>query len=430
MSDDTISINPDEEAWLFDQRNLWPGQFADRGIYEMIRLKEEQLLRGKALGKVSTEHFEKFIRDLSTRYPKWFEGGKIIDSYNYSVFLPYSQGVFQIIKLQSTHIVIFGDWGTGKTISAWTIAYILWHYLREIGEGCEIHVWGDADALVETIKTEAAKTGDAELIAFANDLEEHLEPPSEETWPKSTKKKIMIFNEMNEEGNSRRFMSTANIQLAMKIWKERHSGEYPIFNVITPTSLDLILRGGPVRIYHHTSLDNTLALERLLPPSWRCIADETTQLREGEAIAIYSLYPYTKKHKGSENLSTAIDIVRIIPPPWLLEMVKLAKFREAEHGLKITYASKSRKGKKEKKEVQNPDIWYSKKKWFHIDYAEGRRRHPRLNFKKVLEVATEWIENGVPINVACADIGIGVSTIKALVNEKILVDDRFKTENR
>jgi len=391
----------------------------------MVRRKEKTLLQDKTMKEMSVGFFERFIESLVRRFPKWFEGGKVIDGYNYSIFLPFSQGVFEIVKLQPTHIVNFGDWGVGKTISAWTMTYVLWHYLREIGEGCEVHIYGDADTITETIKEMAGKIGDPELVAFSYDIVEHFEPPTEETWPQSTKKKVMIFNEMNVAGNSRRGMSSANIELAMKIWKERHSGEYPIFNVITPTSLDKIIRGAPVSLYHRTSVDNTMALERSLPPSWRCVADETMQLMEGEAIAVYSLFPYVKRHKSEGNLGTAIDIVHIKPPSWLLKIVDVAKTKEGEHGMKILYGPKAAKKKKD----EDAEILWGKRGWYHIMLAEGRKKHPHLNFKKVFTFGREYFENGVPLHVACRDIGISVSSIKNLMKEKILIDDRVTIDD-
>ena len=420
MSSEAGFHNPDEEHWLFKQRMLWPGQFGDPAIFDRVRSEERDLLKNKLLKTNSLDLFEHAVDNLSRQFKEWFildedgRAGVIADSYNYSIFLPYSNGILKIIKLQPTPIVIFGDWGSGKTNTGWSLGFDLWRYLKEFKEGCEMHVYGDADAITETIIEMHPEINDQELTEFSDVLSEHFEfdPKNPDDWPQNSRRKILYFNEGFEAGNSRRGMSSENLFLAFKVWKVRHESTWPIFNVIKPSSIDSVIRESPVKIIHRSTYENMAALVNVTPQYWRQIIELASSLRQGQTIAIYSLLPYTRQHPEEEPYTTAIDRFNVDRPSWMSRILERAGPKEPEHALKISYMVEERR---KKKTVKNRNLIEGKGWRIHKDII--LKHHSRLNIKIYEKMAKDIWEDGIPPKESQAKRRASVETFKILVLE-------------
>ncbi len=321
-----------EEHWLYDQRMLWPGQFKYREQFELAQKIEEIMLNSP-----DRPILQRFAEDR-LRYANSSLGMNAevmeISGYQrkYKIILPHNSGVMSIIKADPTTVAIFGDRKGGKTTTSWTISWELYNSLKETREGVEVHVFGDVDAITQSLKSYSQKPNvPQEIVQFAESVTEHKDYEMPEI---TGRNQIIIYNEVGESTSSKRGMASENLEIVLRSLRVRHERRWMIHNIIRPQTVDITLREAPIKIIHHCTQDNMASIENGMRDPWKSFAWRTSGLRPGQAIAIYSLLGYQAPEK---IYTTAVDFYGPHPPMWLMDVIQAGKTLEVKHADEIEF---------------------------------------------------------------------------------------------
>jgi len=395
------------EHWLYDQRMLWPGQFAYRDEFEYVQIAEEQLLRNRGNRNMERLWLHKLKFGKAFGIDIEVLPVSLFDQDPYYIVLPHSTGVMSIIKQDPTTVTVYGDRKAGKTVTSWTIAWELYNSLKETKEGVEIYVAGDADAITKALKA-YSKRVDAppEVVRFANVIQER----TTYEMPESTgRNQVLIYNEIGEDVSSKRGMARENLEITLRSMRVRHERRWMIFNVIRPQLIDISLRESPIQIFHHSTKDNMASLENMVKDPWKPIMWTTSGLRPGEALAIYSLLGYQVPEKV---YTTAIDKFSPKPPAWLLDVIQAAKGMEIEHANEIEFM-RNRGGKQSK--MPKGDV--IRDQAFTLYVKSIRDNYPRINVEDVYHFLIDWQVRHLSKRTACTNNHVHVETVNELIRE-------------
>ena len=396
-----------EEHWLYDQRMLWPGQFNYREQYDLAQKIEEVLLNSSKM-PILQKFAEDRLRYVNSNLEMNVEVMEI-NGYqrNYKILIPHNSGVMSIIKADPTTVAIFGDRKGGKTTTSWNISWELYNSLKETKEGVEIHVFGDVDAITQSLKSYSKRTDiPSEIIRFAESVTEH----TDYVMPEITgRNQIIIYNEVGESTSSKRGMASENLEIVLRSLRVRHERRWMIHNIIRPQTVDITLREAPIKIVHHCTQDNMASIENSMRDPWKPIAWRTSSLRPGQAVAIYSLLGYQAPDR---IYTTAVDFYEPHPPQWLMDVIQAAKSLEVRHADEIEFMRPRGEGKSRK--IPKGDIIKDEKFTIYIKAIVESKEFPYVDITSVYWTLVDWKIKHIPIKEACSKNHIAYRTIRGL----------------
>lgn len=400
-----LAANPYVLHWLYDQRMLWPGQFPLRKMYEVVSNAEEILLQSRN-NPLRYSYAENMVGYLNAFMGQRIELKEIsLYGQKYPVLMPHGNGVLAAIKQDPTTVAVFGDRKGGKTTTSWNLAWELYSSLKETKEGVEVHVYGDVDAITLSLKT-YAKRQDADPKAgrFAGTVIEH---PDYELPEITGRNQVIIYNEVGESTSSRRGMATKNLEISLRSYRVRHERRWMINNIIRPQSVDITLRESPIKIIHHSSLDNMSALEEMVKEPWRPFIWHTAGLSIGHALSIYSLMNYNDPGKMDKTYTTAVDLYDPHPPKWLLSVIETGKSMELQHADEIEFMKPRDERRKERGNIiKDQSFTFFKKK--------ASEEFPRTDMENIYRYLMDRFGKGLKNSKALKKNHISYHTIKDL----------------
>ena len=226
-------------------------------------------------------------------------GGEYLmpDRYNV-VYLPPSTALERFFFSRPKILVQAGLRGSGKTITAWTLAL---RWLRKHPAG-QVHVIGDIDELADPIAERGIPVVVHENI--------HI--------PRDRKPKIIIYNELVEDVLSTSAMKKGARRASLGVFRARHYNSWIIFNAVRLKSLLSVARETADAILIRYSPPHLLlSLRDVLPPLVGDAVMVASRLDVNRAVAIWSV-----PGKG-----TYISIYPTDPPSWLLDLPREIKRR-------------------------------------------------------------------------------------------------------
>jgi hypothetical protein len=421
MTTDLTSSNHSNywEHWLYDQRMLWPGQFKYREQYELAQKIEENLL--KFYDKpILQRYMEDLLRFANANLDMDIEVLEI-NGYqrNYKILLPHTSGVMSIIKADPTTVAIFGDRKGGKTTTSWNIAWELYNALKETKEGVEVHVFGDVDAITQSLQLYSRRAGiSPEIVRFANVVEEHRDYEMPEI---TGRNQIIIYNEVGESTSSKRGMAKENLEIVLRSLRVRHERRWMIHNIIRPQTVDITLREAPIKIIHHCTQDNMASIENTMRDPQKPIAWRTSALRPGQAIAIYSLLGYQASDK---IYTTAIDFYEPHPPGWLMDVIQAGKSLEIQHADEIEFMKPRGEGKQSK--MPKGDVINDQA--FILYVKSIRENYPRVKVENIYHFMIDWQVKHIPKYKARLNNHVDSRTIDDLIDKGFIQFPRNKSD--
>jgi len=228
---------------------------------------------------------------------------RIIDD-NTIVFLPHSH--YALVKYFSRYpnlMSIIGDRHSGKTITAWDLAFQMLDRIR----GSKLYVYGDVDNLGYTLIEKILEEKYRKRIIIKED---YRLPPLD------GKPKIVLYNELSETLMGKRALSSENIELNLQALRSRHLNTWVIYNVIRHGTLESVLRETTnIFLFKWMSgaiLENAI---KIAPRGWKELLKITTHFDQNQALAIVPVLG-----KGNTFFIHDTD-----PPEWLLKAHHIAK---------------------------------------------------------------------------------------------------------
>ena len=408
------------EAWLYDQRMLWEGEFSSDSQYRVAQKIEDMMFEHRddpVLRGAARKMFDYATSELGMDMEMMTVHG--LDSTghpaDFPVIIPHGRGWLNVIKQDPTTVAIFGDRKAGKTVTSWTIAWELYSSLKETKEGVELHVFGDVDGICDSIKSYAEKEETPpDVKAFARCIRKH----TDFTFPESTgRNQVIIFNEINEGITSKRGMARDNLEVALRSFRVRHEHRWMIMNIIRAPMIDVTLREAPIKIIHHCTRENFQYIVDTMEVPWKPFAYRSSSLGQGEGISMYTLMGHTI---GERKGTTAIEGIEPHPPEWLLQCIESAKETELEHTDDIAFMQKDKDRIRKAPDgdvVQDQGFSIYRDK---IREAQEVGRFPRVDLDKVYWVLMDYKGKHVPIKKACSKNGIAYQTLVDLRDEGLI----------
>ena len=404
------------EHWLFDQRNLWPGQFRTRKQFELMQKMEEQLngMEGRPIMQKYLEKVTEVTRNvLGIKYEVIEVNGY---NRNYKVIIPYSDGLMSIIRQNPTTVVQFGDRKAGKTVGVWTMAWEEYNSLKETEEGVEIYFMGEADAITNSLKNYASSLHSTNEIRKFSD---HIIKRRTAELPEFTgKNQIDIFNEITETTSSYKGMLNDAIEIALHSERVRHEGRWMFFNAPRIPALNINFRESPNQLFYHLTKDNMKYAEEMVRDPWKPIIYLTSMLKIGQSLSIYSLLPYKDPEDPDRTYTTAIDFFEPRPPAWLLDVIEGAKAIELKHLGEVQFMR--RDDARRKWTVPDKDVIQEEKFVFRLKDAMNSGKFPGADWNAVYGAIVDWKQMGLSKRKACEANKISMNTLITLEKKRFL----------
>lgn len=404
------------EHWLFDQRNLWPGQFRTRKQFESMRRIEELLNETE-----NRSFIQRYLEDLGNvarnvlgiRY-------EVITipafERTYKVVVPYSDGVTSIIRKNPTTVVQFGDRNAGKTVGVWTLAWEEYNSLKEMENGVEIYFMGEADAITNSLVNYASSLHTTqEIRKFADCV---IKRRTAELPPFTGKNQIDIYNEVTEATFSLKGMLNDAIEIALHSERVRHESRWMYFNAPRIPALNINFRESPNQLFYHLTKDNMKYAEEMVRDPWKAIMYLTSMLRIGQSLAIYSLLPYKDTAQPGKVYTTAIDFFEPRPPSWLLDVIEAAKTIELKHLGEVQFMR--RDDAKKRRKLPEKDVIQEPRFSFHVKDAIESGDFPGADWDAVYGAIMDWRQNGMSKNEACDANHVSKNTMIKLEKMRLL----------
>ncbi len=219
---------------------------------------------------------------------------RVLDRYNVVYLLPSAH--FERVFVSKPQVVVqAGARGSGKTITAWTLAL---RWLRRHPRG-EIHVIGDIDEMAPVLAEKGFP-----VVA-------HEEP----YFPPGSRPEFIIFNELTEDVLSTSAVKRSARTITLQQFRARHYRAWFVFNAVRHRSLLSAVRETSEAVLMRFSPPQlAYALYEALPPGYKDLAFLTMDLDPNRAIAVYTV-------KGA---GTFVAVYPTDPPKWLLDAQRVA----------------------------------------------------------------------------------------------------------
>ena len=403
------------EHWLFDQRNLWPGQFRTRKQFETAQEIEELLneFNDKPYLQMALDNQMQIARETGMRFEILTVPGF---DRNYKVLIPYSDGVTSIIRNEHTTVVQFGDRHAGKTVGAWTMAWEEYTSLKETEQGVEIYFMGEVDAITNSLKNFASSLHTTqEIRKFADSITKRR---TADLPPITDKNQIDIFNEVTETTFSLKGALNDAIEIALHSERVRHEARWMYFNSPRIQALNINFRESPNQLFYHLTRDNMKYAEEMVRDPWKPIMYLTSMLRIGQSLAIYSLLPYKDPEDPDRAYTTAIDFFEPHPPAWLLDVIEGAKAIELKHLGEVQFMR--RDDARKKWTVPDKDVIQEEKFVFRLKDAMNSGKFPGADWNAVYGAVVDWKQMGLSKRKACEANKISMNTLITLEKKRFL----------
>jgi len=291
---------------------------------------------------------------------------EILDN-NHMIFLPRSPDLLSdFFVKEPTVIGIIGGRGSGKTITAWKLALDALDRIKN----ATLYVYNDVDGIGSIIAER-----DSRVV-----VEEEAAVPPMDGLPK-----IIIYNELTEKQMSKKWQSSANIDLNLQALRTRHRMSWIIQNIITYSGLENILKQTTtVKVFKWMDpvlLEHT---KDALPKGWKKLVEICAFFGENEGLAVVPI-----KKKGN-----VYYVHETNPPPWLLQAHRHAT--KTKHLLMV----KSEKEKEYMKiiseilavspKAKSPQVQVIMEKKYGITLSQRAVRGLLSKWRAL----TKWDENG------------------------------------